>query len=456
MTVDMIQQSQGFFERAEQSASAILPLQTDPSLPEITGLSVATSMVLPDKALGTRLAHFPSDLYDLRETSHLRRFLATLIGDAGVGQLRKRNIFTQYQSALDSTHFYDLDRFYGAIFGLLRTTAELLPINPHTSTATASEWDEIDLRDATFRARIKKLASAINLGATYPGIKAAAEAITQAECEVYEVWSLLDTYGSATMGKVWDDIEALGSYDDIEGISPSPSVPTWDDLLDQVTIGRTGVNNRSEVIVYPKKDYDRIAFEDGEREAAIQKAEDVAALVRVLSVLKPASVLITVDPDGLAMHRDATITNLVADSNYWEVTTRVTPRPGLQLSPANPYPRSLQQQLLGLLTGERREIPKPPLSVQQAAEWSFNPEIVSVRSYTYDPKRGDRSAPRTGPITDRRTDDLVTYTDGTRETFTADRGILDPRRALAARYAADGILIAHPFASDRKAVPPNG
>lgn len=454
MTAQLFTQSESFFDYDTRPFQSILALQMDPSSPQVVGLSTTTSPANPDKQIKERLAHLPEDLYDLRDESHLVRFCKALLGESGAGQLRKRNMVAQFQNAMDSTHFYDLDRFYGSIFGISRMTNELLWINDHTEVATPNEWDTMHNRDADFRDRIIRLASAINLGATYPGIKAAGEALTKVECEVFEVWSLLDSYGvGGAAGRDWDDVSALGTWDEIEASDPSPVRPTWDELADVLTIGRTGINNRAEVVVHPKKDYSRIATEDGEDEAARQRAEDMSAIIRVLSVLKPASVLLTVSPEGLALHRDAEITHLVADSNYWEITSRVTPRPDL-MNPFEPgksmYPRSLQQVLKGVLSGQTRVLPKPPWSTQQWAEWSYNPNVIAVKGYTFRSGRDDdMTHPGDGPLTDVRTDHLVTYRDGTRERFTADRGIMDPRRALAARYASEGILVSHPFSKPR-------
>jgi hypothetical protein len=453
MTAQIFTQNESFFDFDSRPFQSILTHQMNPSSPQVTGLSTATSPANPDKQIKQRLAHFPEDLYDLRDESHLVRFCKALLGDSGAGQLRKRNAVAQFQNSMNSTHFYDLDRFYGAIFGVSRMTSELLWINDHTNVATPNEWDTMHEQDAAFRDRINRLASAINLGATYPGIKAASEALVQVECEVFEVWSLLDSYGVGGIGRDWDDIEAMGHWEDIEAQDPSPVAPTWDQVGDAVVLGRTGINNRSEVVVHPKKDYSRIVSEDGQDEADRQRSEDMSAIVRVLNVLKPANVLLTVSPDGLALHRDAEIIHLVADSDYWEITPKVTPRPDLvnPFDPSHPmYPLSLQQQLKGILAGQTRVLPKPPWSTQQWAEWSYNPSVVAVKSFTF--RTGaddDMTHPGDGPITDTRSDQLVTYRDGTRERFSPDRAIMDPRRALAARYASEGILVSHPFSQAR-------
>jgi hypothetical protein len=310
------------------------------------------------------------------------------------------------------------------------------------------------------------LASAINLGATYPGIKAAAEAVTQVECDVYEVWSLLDTYGSGRVSRSWDEVENLDNsgsplhptWDEIENLDPSPTQPSWNQVEDVTVVGRSGSANRSEVVVVPKKDYSKIEAEDGVEEAKRQRAEDESGLIRVLNRLKPASVLLTVDSDGIALHADATITNLTSDSNFWEITTRTAPRADL-ITPqgVDAYPLSLRQQITGVLYNSKRVLPKPPWTVQDAALWSYAPSVVTVKSFAFATgDDDDMTSPGDGPVTDPRSDQTVMYLDGTRETFRASRAIMDPRRALAARYASEGILVAHPYAASREAVNASG
>lgn len=449
-TGDVLHEAASFFDFGGGSDDALVSLQVEATAPSVTGLETATGMLLGDIPISQRLAHFPDDLYDMRETSHLVRFLTALLGDAGAGSLRKQSQVSLFRSVMRGTHFYDLDRFYGSIFGISRKVGEILGIDPTTDPATSNEWDQIAVADSSFRDRISHLASAINMGGTYPGIKAAAEAITQVECDIYEVWDLLDTYGPGGAGRSWDDIEAIGTpgpsdptWDAVEALDSSVFHLTWQELEASVILGRTGTNSRAEVIVVPKKNYDAIVTDQGEAEAQRVRLEDEHSLIRVLNVLKPASTLLTVNTEGIAVHIDTPMADLQADSNYWAVITRVAPNPALLAPDGLPYPLSLQQTLNGLLQSDLRQIPKPPWSEQQAARWSHAPEVVSAQAYAFD--NAGRDEPGNGDIIDSTDSSVITYMDGTRETFGPDRGPLDPRRALAARYAAQGILISAPY-----------
>lgn len=448
MANDIQHEAQSFFDPNGRPAGDLISLQVDQTTPTPTGLTAASGMALTNIAIRKRLAHFPDDLYDLRDSSHLFRFCSALLGDAGAGQLRRRYLTVQFQATMQGSHFYDLDRFYGAIFGATRTVEELLGIDPtstDTATATANEWDTMADADAAFRDRIFDLAAAINLGATYEGVKAATEALVRTEVDVYEVWELLDTYGPGGPGRTWGDVEALGTWDDVEAIGD------WDVVQATVIIGRTGTNSRAEVVVVPKKNYDQIVAEDGPEEAARQRLEDEHSIIRVLNKTKPASVLLTVDTEGVALHREAQIASLTADSNFWYVASQTVPNPTLFLPNGTAYPLSVQQAIEGILSSDKHEIPKPPWSIQQAARWSYAPSVVSVNAYSIldngviqDHSENINTAPDY---------DTVTYHDGSREKFTPDRGILDPRRALAARYASEGILISGVYSVTRQTVP---
>ena len=112
-------------------ASELIRLQADPteSQPDVT--KTATDMLLAPMSLEQRLRHFPDNVYNLSAESKLVKFIKAVLGDSGAGQLRKRLLLQRMQSSLQGSHFYDLDQFYGALFGLRRTADEVLDFNPY-------------------------------------------------------------------------------------------------------------------------------------------------------------------------------------------------------------------------------------------------------------------------------------------------------------------------------------
>lgn len=151
-----------------------------------------TDLLLPPTSIYERLRHFPDNVYDLSPESKLVKFLKVLLGDAGAGQLRKQLLIQRMQSTLQGSHFYDLDRFYGPLFGLKRSVTELLDFNPYLQTATREQWEEAHAKDASFRSRIEQFARALTYGATPTGMELIAEALLSVDVDVYESYTKAD------------------------------------------------------------------------------------------------------------------------------------------------------------------------------------------------------------------------------------------------------------------------
>lgn len=430
----IVVQSPSLFDKQSTVSQTLLRLQTLVSNPLTAELPTATGMVLPDVATYDRLSHFPEELYDLRPESHLVRFMKVLLGEAGVGQLRKRYLLAQLEQALDSTHFYDLDRFYGSLFGARRGVLGALPMDPMTDVATPDGWDEIAEYDARFRERVIKLAKAITLGATPMGMQALAEALTGVECDVYEVWSVLDSQGPVGIGRTWAQVGTdFGSY----GVMGTSS---WAQIAGVVQVGNLGVNARNEFIVRPKKVYDI-----SDPDSAVERAEDLYGIQRVVNVLKPASTIASIDDNGLAVHTEAPIGGVTADSEFWEVVPRVIPQEELDEiykllytaydKRANP-------------TGVEKVVPRPPFSSSQGQQWSYASEVASVTSFTSTlGGHKDLSSPDY---------DTVKYYDGKSIAYRPEYAIIDARQAALSQTSGEGSVVSHPYSGARKVVPTHG
>jgi hypothetical protein len=445
MTTPIFNQSISFFDVSSAPNTGLIPLQSDPAGPLVSGVDRATNMLLPDAPTMQQLRNFPEDLYDLRESSRLVRLLKVMLGDAGAGQLRKRTMVTRLESALSGANFFDLDRFYGAIFGALRQPSEALPINPMDDTATPDEWDAIMAADAAYRERIAELAKAIAMGGTVPGLQQVAEALVQAPVDIYESWQLLDSYGSIVLApaNTWNDVQTLfptwGSF------APSD---TWNRVEGTIEVGRTNTLTRSEIVVRPRKDY------SSSPDRASDYARDENALVRVLQKLRPAGTIITVDPGLGVPHVAQPISGLQADSEYWEIAPKVQPKGSINGGVITVYPISIISIIRGIDPGTRRIIPRPPFAGVQGTSWSYNTLLSATTSYSFPASDAlDFAEPQDGtpsPLTD---DQLVVYRDGTEVRYTAKKGTLGAQQALASAVVSDGALVAHPYTGDRKAVP---
>jgi len=416
----------GSYVQNNEPVIGLLPLQTAVSNPDVEGLERATGLLNPPLTTVEYLKNFPSDLYDLRPQSHLSRFLKALLGDSGSGQLHKRNTIARLSAILGGSHFFDLDGLYGAIFNNGRQSVEQLPIDPMDAIATPEEWDELRSRDARYRSRIDSLAKAISLGGTVPGLVQLAEAITGHPCEIYEIWKIIDIYGSESgVTYSWNYTEgAYSTWADI-------NAEIWGDLSPEGVPGRSEINNRSEFVVRVRKDYTQDA--DGER----QQQEDIYTLNKVLSRLKPAGTLLTIQNTNVPVNRDIGISGLYSDNDFWEISMRRTPKPGLEKYYLNSSASALNvsQSINGATM-----IPTPPFAGSVGHKYTASINVASVAGYALDANNNvvasenwDHMGPR-GSV---------------RDTFTPDRGVIDGRTAIASLLAEDNLITSHPYADVR-------
>lgn len=389
-----------------QQLSTTQPQPVDPSL------TTTTNPLVPDRLALDRLQHMDPALYDLSDTSHLMRLIKVLLGSPGAGGLRKQMNVMRLANAFSGMHFLDLDRFYGALFGITRTRTEIAPdfaLNPYTDAAPPSTWDDLHSRDASYRDRLMRFAKSIYHGGTYAGLRAMAEALLAAECEIYESWEWIDEQ-DAGIGVVPTQVftysflaSSLQTYEEMTS-------RTWGELGGGSTVflGRTGQRTRSEVILQPK----RTVTWDERYE-----------LTRVLRTFAPAGTNFSVDTSGASIHTPISIRAVAASSEYWDIITSVVP----QVSNVNPYPTQVDPT------------PRPAFSQYQGGEWNYNADISGIASYTM----------IDGVQTSHSDDETVIYTDGSTGMYDASQAVVSSAQAHSAQLVADGVLTVSPYAPAR-------
>lgn len=242
----------------------LLLAQTPVSMPVSVGVDSASHLIVPPPRVADLFAHFPSEVYSITAETNLVRFVKVLCGEAGVGHVRQRLVVARLQQVIQGTHFFDLDRFYGVLFGIHRRVSERLTLDPYVSTATPQEWDDNRSRDSSFRSRVEQFGRAIQFGATPTGMELMAEALLGADCDIYESFVGVD-----------------------RGLEPA--VDRW------------------VFTVVPKR--------------AIT-AEERHDLFRVLTRLKPVNTLMRIADTGLEVHQPVSLRAVYADSEHWEVRPR--------------------------------------------------------------------------------------------------------------------------------------
>jgi hypothetical protein len=371
----IVNQSTTIFDYPDTPATSLLSLQAAASQPLPAELPTATGQLTPDQVLQLRLSNFPES-YSLTPGSHLMNLMQAFLGPSGVGQVRTRNTLAILQTALSSTHFYDLDSFYGAIFGALRGPDGSLPVNqatgsqvsPYTDLVTQDGADELAAIDAKFRERIIALARGIALGATIPGMQAMAQALTGVECDVYPVWALIEAQGLQIPGNTWLSVRtAHPAWNDFGGL-------TWYDVPGAVTFsfGGMGINALNEIVVQPRKTYDLTSAA-----GRLEYSQDMYGIQRVLEVLKPAGTLLTVSAQGTEVNQQIAPSSLYSPDDSWSISARVQPAPGSQAyteilegyDPAGP-----------VAPGAPSPVPSPVLSGTEGGSWSYAPLVSEVQA----------------------------------------------------------------------------
>lgn len=495
-------QAISFFTPSNTVASkGLLTSQINPSAPSPSALTSGTGLLVPDTHLSDRLQIFDPDLYDLRNTSHLMRFLNALLGNSGVGQLRKQYTTARMATALTGSHFFDLDRFYGAIFSAPRTSQDLIDIDPTVDTATSGEWDSIRAADAIFREKIIALAKGIAMGATVPGMIAVAQAICGSRVRLYEAWAVLDPLGRENVGsdpstnpngyRLYSDVEsdfatytAMNSFTWGDIMLPASSRGTiaaqtyamvetnfasytameadsWTQLETFVQSPITSnyiipFGDRSSFTIVPLKNYADLPDITG----TALMSDDAYALRQVLNVVKPAGAFMNVNPTGFELLQGVPILSIFSPSEYWDVVAKVRPNPSLPSgTAANVYPLSSSMQATvsndALIAGldpqqaiqtaslQQHELPTTAFSGYQGAQVTYNADIASVGSYSLD---------ASGNLVTNISTDIVTYADGVQISYVPALGVADGIHALGATYAQSGVMSAPAYAGTRTAV----
>lgn len=415
--------------------ASVLGLQAPSTQPLPPGTDTAVNLISPPLQVASQLANFPANVYDVSPTSLLYHFMQSLLGDAGTGQLLRRNMITRLQQAITSTHFYDLDSFYGALFGAQRgpsgslpeNPATGLPVSPYSDLASPDGWDEIEAADAVFRERVIQLGKAITLGGTMPGMIALAEAVTGVTCQGWEAWRL-GTAGTPA-AVTWHQV--MTSYP----LWSSLAGQTWGSVDGYVPdINVNGVP--SAVVVEPRKRYGSTPA------GAVEQGSDMFGVLSVVEALRPAASIVSFT-DGITTMVPLTIAGAWSDSENWELVHTVTP-----VNASAPAYSSVTSSYQGVNAGQVPSgsyvQPRPPLSRSGSGQYSYAREVTSVSS-----RAVHGWHPGSAEVTDGQNYQSVVFPRGNRSSYQASQGIMTPGRADSARAASSVAVRCAPYSGPR-------
>lgn len=393
--------------------ATVLSFQTTTSTPSNPQTASTTDAINPPVRTQDLLAHIPDNLYDKSATSHLTLLIKALLGDSGVGGIKKAFSQKRFETSILTSRYYDLDAFFAALFGVTRLVDEVPDLSPYYDVATTEQWDQMNAQDASYRARVTEFASSVSMCPTKSGLEHVAGAIIGCECRIYETWVLVDENGGTNPGGA-PPTDGVRTYQDVSNFYhyyANMDGNTYGDIEGgHGTFGRTTTANRQEFIVRPTR---QISFEEAYH------------LTRILTALKPAEALLTIDADGVQIQTQTPIKNVAADSTYWEIIPKVAPAPSVQYA----YPNQ------PTVDNPSVEQPRPAMSSYQGEVWSYNGEVSSFSSYT------ENSA---GEVIAQYDYDAI-QSNGVLVKYTPDEALQDQNQIMLGRYASDGILVTSPL-----------
>lgn len=301
---------------------------------------------MPLRSTATLFENFDTAAFTDDPKSNIYSFVDALAGGSGAGNLIQQIFFTNLSAALENCYFEELDYIFGNVKFLSRTQAESYPYSPLTEQLTSDQWDEIRVKDAWFRARIKEFFAACQLGGTPEGIRKCVSAAIATDCTIMEVWRYIDNFGlSGALGRSGVGNLApqsapaaypgqYGPYTNNSGQAQSgATVTTYTGGDRYVSIDRitgqqiysaikpetttTWVTNnvrpRNEVVIKPHK--------------STLSPVETRNLRGLLGRMMPADTIVTVDLNGLSVSTPIPVSGAASDSCYYEVIKQISPSP---------------------------------------------------------------------------------------------------------------------------------
>jgi hypothetical protein len=233
---------------------------------------------------------FDTDVWNTSSSSLIYKLVDALCGSTGAGQLLNQNFINTLQGDLSTTYGSDLDYFFGNIGFLPRAPSEMYLYNTSTDLLNSNQWDEVKVKDAHYRARIKDFWTACGMGGTADAIRLICQAAVTCDCNIFEDYRYIDNFG----------------------------------LL--AAVGRADARN--EVVVQPLK--------------SSLTPQEFKLLRDMLARVMPMETIVTINTLGLAVLNPVPVAAAAASSTYFEVQKLVLATPVIsQLPPPELLPIEL-------------------------------------------------------------------------------------------------------------------
>lgn len=291
-----------------------------------------------------KVTNFPTEVYRIDDKStHIFKLMYTLL-ELGLGQLQLWQDEASNSESLPGTKFTDLDALY-AFLGIARLPEELYRFDPYHDQLTADEWNEIFTKDSLFRLRIMKFFQALLRGGTLEGVQMMAEAACGAECQVFEMWRVINGRGLA-------EGTALGRRD---------------------AAGNLLLEIAKEFVIVPLEDID-----DNQR----------AAVIHLVDLLKPVNTVSTVHTSPVLPLQEVVVRFSASDGHYFEVRRMVT-------ATSDPI---FEGREIWIQPNQEVEAPTFALMDHSDTEFTLNEAVTSIKTFRIDDSFFVQSADLNGGI----------------------------------------------------------
>lgn len=195
-----------------------------------------TGTPLLDAPVSSLLQQFDPHLYKLDGSSHIRRFVETVCGPAGLGGLLADTIDLWLSQGLNTAFLTTVDWLFSSVMGFRRVPWDTLDFDVRTAFLTLSEAEDFEVRAAEYKRRYRLLLYGLDQGNTIQGIKDTCEAILDCSVSVDEQWHTAPGSWRVCV-RSWEPVSAEARrvcVETLQRLKPSDTVVTISEPLHTV------------------------------------------------------------------------------------------------------------------------------------------------------------------------------------------------------------------------------
>lgn len=195
-----------------------------------------TGTPLVDAPVLSLLEQFDPHLYKLDSSSHIRRFIETVCGPAGLGGLLADTIDLYLSQGLNTAFLTTVDWLFASVMGFQRVPWNTVDYDVRTAFLTLSQAQDYEVRAAEYKRRYRQLLHGLDQGNTTQGIKDTCEAILDCSVSVDEQWHV-DSGSWRVLIQPWEPVTAEARrvcVETLQRLKPSDTVVTITEPLHTV------------------------------------------------------------------------------------------------------------------------------------------------------------------------------------------------------------------------------